>query len=154
MIFSKSKGQSSDSSSLKSQQRLTKLIILILLKHFHQLVWFSSLLWPLLLSPCWLLLFSPIFEFLFPIIVTQTLGLFCQIILPLVVLTLNLPSIHWMTLNLYFYATFFPELHAHISTCLLNGFIFMSNRHLKPNMAKIEISFHPNTHFSCSLSLS
>lgn len=154
MIFSKSKGQSSDSSSLKSQQRLTKLIILILLKHFHQLVWFSSLLWPLPLSPCWLLLFSPIFEFLFPIIVTQTLGLFCQIILPLVVLTLNLPSIHWMTLNLYFYATFFPELHAHISTCLLNGFIFMSNRHLKPNMAKIEISFLPNTHFSCSLSLS
>lgn len=94
MIFSKSKGQSSDSSSLRNQQRLTKLIILILLTHFHQLVWVSSLLWPLLLSPCWFLLFSPTFGFLFPIIVIQTLGLFFPIIFPLVVLTLNLPSIH------------------------------------------------------------
>lgn len=128
-----------------------------IVNHSHLAETFSSVslvFFPSLTTPFISLLISsllPIFGFLFPIIVTQTFDYFIPNIFTLVALTSNLPSIYLMTLNLYFHARSFPELHAHICNCLLNSFIFMSSKHLKPNMAKIEIICHTNTHFSCSL---
>ena len=151
MIFSKSKGQLSGLTFIDISAAFNKI------NHSHLLKTFSSvsliflpftghsiyILADFSSSPQSLDFFFPIIftqtlDFFFPVIFTQTLDFF-PVIFTLLVLTSTCHQYTGWLSNLHFHVRFFSELHAHISNCLLNSFILMSNRHLKCNMTKTKL---------------